>query len=372
MTLAALSVFACSPIVRPPPFSGYRDQVTDATLLGPFDGQIIDDTTGEPIANAEVVAVWSFDRGDGFVGPHGSMLHETTTDDAGRYRIPELKTHPGGTSTRLVSFALVVYKRGYVAYRSDRELDGSSRSDFTVRHNRIALRKWRDSDSHAQHLLFLTPPPSVQKQAVWEHELANLELYKELGGATEALDEAVAAAQAAVDDGKPEIVETGPAKLLDASAVLTVEDIRTRTGFSGQFTVTEPTDLKRTDFYHGVHFQAVDKPGTYDVIVRVWVDPPGGLKPVEATIRESLPNVETSGEVTDETWVFETQGVYAVGFLDRETRAGVLLTCGDQQCHDLATAIILARHVARNLDQIAQIEAEPEPAAKAGPAAEEP
>src|SRR5690606_33633964 len=53
---------ACT-IVRDAPFRGAADRVTDAPLVGPFDGRITDDTTGEPVADATVVAVWSFDEG---------------------------------------------------------------------------------------------------------------------------------------------------------------------------------------------------------------------------------------------------------------------------------------------------------------------
>ena len=50
----------CAPLVRPATFVGARDQVTDATLLGPFDGQVVDVATGEPVAEAMVVGVWAF------------------------------------------------------------------------------------------------------------------------------------------------------------------------------------------------------------------------------------------------------------------------------------------------------------------------
>ena len=154
----AAGALACAPIVRPAPFKGFRDQVTDASLHGPFDGQIVDESTGEPIADATIVAVWSYDHGDGFIGPAGSEIFEATTDEAGRYRVPEAKLEVRGPTTRLVSFELVVYKRGYVAYRSNRMTDGSARTDFTVRHNRIALQKWRQTDSHVDHLVFLAAP----------------------------------------------------------------------------------------------------------------------------------------------------------------------------------------------------------------------
>ncbi len=328
--------------------------VTDASLKGPFDGQILDAATGEPVADATIVAVWSYDHGDGFLAPRGSDVYEASTDEAGRYRIPECPQTVTGSTVRLVSFELLVYKRGYVAYRSTELPNGRPRTDFTVRHNRIELEKWRETDSHAEHLMYLGAPKAIQQDAFWEQDLANLELYRQQGGQ--------APGDAAVEDpsatNKPDAPsEPKVAQLLDASGLLTPADAQTRTHYSGTFTVTEPTDLRRTNFYHGVHLKADDHDASWDLIFRVWSDPPGGLVPVVETIEETLPGVEVSSEVTDETWVFEGQGVYAVAFVEREQKVGVLLTCGDNQCADLATAIILAKTVLRNLENLTRIDA---------------
>jgi hypothetical protein len=86
--------------------------------------------------------------------------------------------HKRGATLRLVSFQLVVYKRGYASYRSDALFEGGGRAgarrDFTGRHNRIELEKWRERDSHAEHLLFLSPPREVVRVARWERQQANL------------------------------------------------------------------------------------------------------------------------------------------------------------------------------------------------------
>src|SRR5690606_33302389 len=109
---------------------------------------------------------------------------------------------------------LIVYKRGYVGYRSDAVGAGGPRSDFTVRHNRVELRKWQNSDSHADHLLFLSPPRELHNDVRWEAELANLDLFRALGGAggpaLPVEDEEVAG------PATPEAPE-----VLDASALLT-------------------------------------------------------------------------------------------------------------------------------------------------------
>lgn len=348
---------ACGPIVRPARYAGARDHVAHVTLEGPFDGQVVDETTAEPIQGAVVVGVWSFDQGDGLQGPSGSEVVEVKTDQAGRYRLPAVPRHaPRGRVARLVSFQLVVYKRGYVGYRSDRHLDGAPRSDFAQRHNRVPLRKWRDTDSHAQHLVFLAAPAPVAKLSAWEREAANVDLYRELGG--EAAGPALT--------GEPEPTTT--LQVLDARGVLQPEEVRKRTGFTDAFEVKELGDLARTHFYHGVHMQAVDRDEVWDVALRVWKDPPGGLQPVVETFEATLPQVKPTGEITPETWVYDSDEVRAVAFLDRERNVGVLLTCGAMQCVDIETAIILAGFVHGNLDALLLVDAPEDPAPGKAPA----
>ncbi|MCR9165442.1 MAG: hypothetical protein ACE37F_11880 [Nannocystaceae bacterium] len=357
-TLAAL--LGCSPIVREAEFVGARDQVTDVSLEGPFDGQIVDATTSEPIQGASVVGVWSYDQGDGLLGPAGSESVLVKTDQAGRYRIPEAPLKVRGPGVRLVAFELVAYKRGYVAYRSDAVMAGGARTDFTLRQNRIELDKWRESDSHADHLLFLAAPPVIQQLTKWERDQANLDLYRALGGA------GAGAGPTAPGDGEPTSEETPTLELLDARGLLPPDEVRRRTGYADAFDVKDLADLARTHFYHGVHLQAVDRDETFDIAYRVWKSPPGGLDSVQETFEATLPGVEQSSEITDQTWVFDSDDVRAVAFLDPEASVGLLLTCGVQQCVDIETAIILAKFAADHLDQITT-EAAPESVTAPGP-----
>lgn len=335
LILVALCCAACSPVIRPAPFAGARDQVTDVNLLGPFDGQVIDVATSEPLQGATVVAVWSFDRGDGLIGPYGSQVLETKTDQAGRYRVPRPRVKVHGRHVRLVSFELVVYKRGYVGYRSDALYEGGGRHDFSLRHNKVELRKWREGDSHARHLLFLSAPVAVAQLSKWERESANLDLYQTLGGASKVV----------VSDpiGPLETNATATLELLDASALLLVSDIQLRTGYTDEFATKELQDLARTHFFHGVHLQATGHDETWDIGLRVWKDPPGGLALVQETFEATLPGVSASSEITAQTWVLDGNSVRAVGVLDPEQNVGFLLTCGASQCPDIETAIILAK-----------------------------
>lgn len=339
-----LGATGCSPIVREARFRGAKDRVTDASLLGPFDGQVVDVATAEPISGATVVGIWSYDAGDGLIGPSGSETIEVKTDQAGRYRIPAAPLKVRGRYVRLVDWTLVVYKRGYVGYRSDVTFEGQPRTDFTLRHNKAELRKWRDTDSHAQHLLFLAPPPAIQNLVAWEREAANLDLYRETGGQTAALATA-----------EPEPKAT--LQLLDATELLPPEEVRRRTGFTGAFDRGELGDLAHTHFYHGVHLQAIDRDEAFDVAYRVWKDPPGGLDNVVETFEATLPGVSPTAEITDDTWIYDTDKVRAVGFLDRERNLGVLLTCGGKQCVDIETAIILAGFLFESLESLQLVDA---------------
>ncbi len=329
-------------------------------MLGPFDGQIVDQATGEPVQDAVVVGVWSYDRGDGFIAPSGSETLSVQTDEAGRYRIARAPLDKRGASLRLVSFHLVVYKRGYASYRSDLLLEGGARRNFTGRHNRIELQKWRERDSHAEHLLFLAAPREVARVADWERTEANLDLYRALGG--EPGGEPGSPGEGAGPiPGPGETPEAEPT-WLDATSVIYPEDVAMRTGFDGEFVVEDLGDFPREDFYHGLLFRALELGEEFDFSVRVWQDPPGGLDPVIEIFRENLP-VEVSPEVTDETWIYEEPGTNfrGVAFVDREAKAGVLVSCGPDQCIDVDTAIILAKFIQGRLDRLEQVPAGPPP-----------
>lgn len=370
---AVASTAGCT-IVREAPFRGASERVTDATLRGPFDGRIVDANTGEPIADAVVVAVWNFDDGDGLLGPGGAETRRVQTDPAGRYRIAPVSMRPDGPRPRLVSFSLSVYKRGYAGYRSDRTRDGEPRQDFTVRHNTVALEKWSESDSHAEHLSFLTPARPLAPALAWERDKANMDLYRELGGQMQAPtwpgdtagvdpsvdpDGAGGEVQGGGTGGDPDSVGDGP-KLLDATGMMSPTELQMRTGDEGAFEVGDLGDLPHTEFYQGVHFQAVDRGEEYDVAYRVWNNPPGGLDPVVSRFVATFPDVPITDDVTEQTWVLDAPDIRAVAFVDKRANAGLLLTCGPAQCTDIETAIILAKFLRKNLDKVRTVAA-PDP-----------
>ncbi|MEE9384140.1 MAG: hypothetical protein V3V08_12080 [Nannocystaceae bacterium] len=347
LVVAITNALACAPIVRPAPFRGASDKLTDASLAGPFDGQVVDATTSKPIQDATVLGVWSYDQGDGFIGPAGSRTAMVETDAAGRYRIPRTRDHARGRHAKLVSFRLLVYKRGYAAYRSDARFGAGARIDFTARHNEVALRKWAKHHSHASHLLFLAPPPELAKRTRWEVSEANWDLYRAVGGTA-----TNAARQRDPAHDATDITEPDPPPPLDAEDLLTATDIFARTGQTHAFESAALVDMARSAHYHGVHLRAVDLDETFDVSFRVWRNPPGGFEAIVETFRATLPGVEVSDEVTDETWIADLDAVRAVGFIDRDAAVAVLITCGISQCADVATAIILGKFAHANLDRL--------------------
>ncbi len=341
LALLGASSLGCALIEREPEFGGALDKVTGASLRGPFDGQIVDAATGEPLRDAFVVGVWSFDVGDGFVSSKGSRSERIETDASGRYRIPPVKRPLTGPSVRLVSFHLLVYKAGYQAYRSDLLFEGGPRRNFVVRHNRIELQRWSEADSHAQHLLYLAAPRDIHAAAAWEEPLANLDLYRELGGAL-----ASDPVNGTGGGGGPII---GPGRLLDASSVLTPEAVGIRTSNPAPLEYVELEDLERTSYYHGFVLRAVDAPETNDLTVRVWLSPPDGLASVVATIQATLPGVAPSDEITPLTFRSHTPALSVIAFVDEGLDAAVVLTCGPDQCADADTTMLLARYIRQQL-----------------------
>lgn len=355
--------------------------MTGVSLLGPFDGQIVDAETEGPIADATVLAVWSYDRGDGFSGTDGSTTSPVKTDEAGRYRIKRPRAHRRGRHRQLTSFILFVYKRGYVAYRSDVLADGERRRDFTMRHNDVRLEKWRESDSHATHLAVLSGPREIRQSSMWAASLANADLYERLGGSADltASDLSLIAAGAGgpgvnlrgttgtgtPSSGLPDKPKERP--LLDVSSILTPTDVQRRTGDDGTLITVDLNDaLKRTSYYHGVALQAEGRDPAFDLSYRVWRSPPDGLDPIRATLATSLPNAKPSTDVTDETLVYEDETVRVIAFVDVSRELAVLVSCGREQCADIETVILLANLAWRNLIDASSPLADKVPAGERG------
>src|SRR4051794_34162360 len=149
----------CAPAIAQAPFSARPDTVMPGDLLGEFDGQVLDAQSGKPVTGAIVQASWAFETGRGLTAPAGGAVVTVATDADGRYLIERLGDLPSSRA-RIVGVTLVVYERGYVAYRSDRVFDNGAggaraRTDFSQHNNLVKLDRWSGALSHVKHVRFV-------------------------------------------------------------------------------------------------------------------------------------------------------------------------------------------------------------------------
>jgi hypothetical protein len=344
---------ACAPIVDRAAFPDRPDSLRPGDLLGPFDGLVLDAETERPVAGATVSASWAFERGIGLVGPLGAHEVVVETGADGRYRIPALSDLPTGSSTRVRRFTLIVYHRGHIGWRSDRRFpDGRTRRDFSQRNNRIRLDKWLPALKHHQHLVFLGGGDAIRTAAAWEVQPASLELEGTAPGA---------AAEG------PAEVAAGPKKL-DATPLLSEDEVRGVTGYAGKFEIGRLTDLPSTEFYDSRHFKAAGKPESYDVALRVWLLGAAGAESQYRKLLGELPGAKTADEIGDASLRAKTAEVTGIAFLMRDRGAVVSVTCGVAQCPDPEMVVRLGKLVESHLSELPAIPgAEPkveEPKAK--------
>lgn len=159
------------------PFPARPDTVVPGSLVGPFDGVVLDQGTSEPIAGALVLASWAFESPRGLLSPYASYSTSVVTEIDGTYRLPALPRFQNHPSSLLRRFTLVVYKAGYLGYRSDlRTDDRTPRHDFAQRGNTIRMDRFPQGESHARHLVFLGAGSLLQRSAQAEGKQAALEL----------------------------------------------------------------------------------------------------------------------------------------------------------------------------------------------------
>jgi hypothetical protein len=312
------------PLVRPAPFRARPDTIARGDLRGPFDGRVLDADTDRPVAGALVYASWRFvtGAGAGQTAPAGFREHMGSTDATGHYLVPELDELPG----RLSDFHLIVYKRGYVAYRSDRRFDDfGPRSDFTQHSQVIALAHWRPELSHVRHLRFVGGGPALAQLTSWEIPDA----VAELGGHAPGSD-----------------THHGPARL-DASGLIKPADIKELTGYDGGFDVSELGDEPQSASYDTVHLQARGKAESYDVALRVWRLPGDDASKRFDKLVEELPGAAIKNELGDRSLRAAAPGgeILGLAFLDRTRGVLVLIQCGASQCRTHETVLALARTI---------------------------
>ncbi len=311
---------------RTAPFRGRPDTVAAGDLLGPFRGRVIDATTQRPVTDALVYATWTIEEGYGLSQPVGFREHLGNTDDEGRYQIPALRDIPGGGGARVSDFYLLIYKRGYVAYRSDRRFpDLGPRRDFAQINLQIELEPWRSEYSHAEHLRYVGGGPAVATLTAWESDLA----VAELSGS---------------GDGQAAIASAFlPPNAAIAANLLTDADIKAVTGFDGSFATGPLGDEPHTDVYSSQHFKAQQLPEGYDVAVRAWQFSGDRLLAHYGQLRDSLPGVSETNELGDRSLRAFEGNIFGVAFVDQTRGLVVLITCGQSQCASADVAVGLGR-----------------------------
>jgi hypothetical protein len=330
---SALAWSGCAAPAAVAPFPARPDTVLAGDLAGPFDGRVVDADSGKPVEGASVLASWAFEAGDGLHGPAAASSALEETDADGRYRVARL-SDAGGAGARLARFTLVVYKRQYLAYRSDRRFDDlEPRRDFAQTGNLVKLERMAADVSHARHLRFVGAGGPLLPRLAWELQRA--------------------AEERATPTAKPVASAN-----LDATVLLSADELKAVTGYGGTFVVEKLADLPSTPHYDSVHFRAEGQAETFDAALRVFkIDGAAAEQQYEVMAKE-LPGAEEKNELGDRSLRAREGDIYAVGTLDRAHGVVLLFTCGAKQCADFDMVVALARRMAT---RFGKLEAQPVP-----------
>ncbi len=337
--LAGVAVTATSCVdtaIRTAPFRARPDAAEAGSLRGPFTGRVLDATTKAPIAGALVYATWTLERGTGLIEPAGFREAVGSTDAGGNYKVTSLGSMgalPKGV--RVSDFTLLVYKRGYVAYRSDRRFhDLGPRMDFAQAENQVLLERWRNDLSHARHLRFVGSGTAVAALTQWELADASAELDGK---------------RPAGEDVRP---GRGEGPYVVAAQLLSDADIKARTRYDGQFQTGPLSDEPDTATYSSQHFAALGRPETWDVAIRLWRLDPGKAQERYEELLTQLPGVTEKDDIASRSFVANEGEIRGVGFLDGPRGIVILLTCGANQCTSPDDAAVLAQGIYAKLKQL--------------------
>lgn len=319
--------------MRTAPFRVRPDAPQPGSLTGSFTGRVLDSTTHQPVAGALVYGAWTLERGAGLTEPAGAREFVGSTDAAGYYRVPKLGGLPRGV--RVTEFTLLVYKRGYVAYRSDRRFaDLGPRMDFAQEDNQVLLERWRTELSHARHLRFVGSGTAVAALTSWE----------------------LADASAELDGRRPAGEDLRPGRTGEqyvvAAQLLTEGDIKARTKYDGGFETGPLSDEPDTATYSSQHFKALGRPETWDVAIRMWRLDPGKAQERYEELLTQLPGITEKDDVGSRSFVAAEGEIRGVGVLDAPRGTVFLITCGANQCTTPDDATALAKIVHDRLKAI--------------------
>ena len=336
--LAVLAVGACtSTATRTAPFRARPDSTAAGVLAGPFSGQVKDEASGDPVPGALVYGTWTYESGDGVAQPTGAAEIVASTDANGRYTIE----HPENfaNSGRLTAFHLVVYKKGYVAYRSDRRFsDLGPRFDFAQKHNDVRLERWHSDHSHVRHLRYVGGGSALAALTAWERAEATAELS---GERREASGQLSSDLLDSLSDGR-----------LIAAQLLGEAEIKEITGFEGSFESGPLNDEADTSTYSSQHFKALGQPEVFDVAIRLWRLEADGAEQRFTELADTLPGVTQRADVADRSLLALEGDIQGYAFLDKQRSLVVLITCGKGQCQEQGQLISLAKKIFSNIEAV--------------------
>ena len=334
VAVALITMVACvETSVRTAPFRVRPDDTGPGLLAGPFTGRVVDSTTKAAVAGALVYGAWTFERGTGLPEPAGAREFVGSTDAAGNYRIPELGKMP--RSARVTEFTLLVYKRGYIAYRSDRRFeDLGPRMDFAQQANQVLLERWRTDLSHARHLRFVGGGTAVAALTQWE----------------------LADASAELDGKKPGDGDIRPGRgegtYVVAAQLLTDADIKKRTRYDGGFETGPLSDEPDTATYSSQHFKALGRPESWDIAIRMWRLDPGKAQDRYEELLSQLPNTAEKDEVGTRSFSATEGDIRGYGFIDAPRGIVLFINCGSNQCTGPDDAAALAKTIYDRVKQL--------------------
>ena len=259
-------LLGCSGLVAQAPFRLRPDTTYWGNLEGPFEGHVFDQGTTNPVAGAMVIGSWAFESESGPAVPIAAYSVNVLTGSDGSYTLPELPASQT-RSALLRRFTLVVYKAGFIGYRSDiRWDDRTPRTDFAQLANVIRLERITPGESRAQHLLFLGGGQPLLRVAQAETIQAALDLAEQsprLPG-----DQPIEKIETAKTPVKPAAPPTLAEQLL-AAGDLESAGPNGKRDYVGEPLPTSLTGNQPGE-YSGVHYRAKGEKESFDAALRVF------------------------------------------------------------------------------------------------------
>jgi len=166
----------------------YNMKITGYALLGfavllfiictryaaPMNGTVVDKETGEPIEGAVALVDWDVTISIGFSTTTAYKMAERLTDKQGWFVLP------GVFNPFVNPPTVVIYKKGYIAWRSDFIFPGYEKKIFKWRNtHKFEMEKFVRGYSHSHHESFIqsgltatTADSKLRRAYRWESDLA--------------------------------------------------------------------------------------------------------------------------------------------------------------------------------------------------------